>query len=303
MPDSSNITVFVSYAHEDKPYADVLFKELEKHSKSSNIKNIQWKTWVDDKDIFIGDQWRESIQNNVKTCDFALLLVSPDYLASDFIKIEEFNRFLERAKKENFIFFPILLRHCNFSQWEELAKRQFFMPGGADYGSPDLKNIAYADLVKFRESDGFPLPNSNLDRYHMELIDALENSIAAHLDVSMPDKEVESIYTGLKKGSRAYYDLLRGPNGRFRYLKISDILFTGTETKWLETNVDIDNEKFYGGPGPAARGADKSFTKEPPGCRRHSIIEVLPILWKSEVKHAVIVGEGGMGKTVSLIQW
>ncbi|MDQ1350845.1 MAG: hypothetical protein QG657_1147, partial [Acidobacteriota bacterium] len=104
--------------------------------------------------------------------------------------------------------------------------------------------------------------------------------------------------------SRAYYDLLRGPNGRFRFLKISDILFTGAETKWLETHIEIDeNSQDLFEKSPAARGADKSFSKEPPGCRRHSIIEVLPILWESEVKHAVIVGEGGMGKTVSLIQW
>jgi len=33
------------------------------------------------------------------------------------------------------------------------------------------------------------------------------------------------------------------------------------------------------------------------------IIRALPMLWKHEVKHAVIVGEGGMGKTVSLLHW
>jgi WD40 repeat protein len=66
--------------------------------------------------------------------------------------------------------------------------------------------------------------------------------------------------------------------------------------------VDIDNNEklLQGGEGsPAARGADKNFLEKGPP----TIIEVLPILWKSEVKHAVIVGEGGMGKTVSLIQW
>jgi WD40 repeat protein len=33
------------------------------------------------------------------------------------------------------------------------------------------------------------------------------------------------------------------------------------------------------------------------------VLEVLPLLWTFEIKHTVIVGDGGMGKTVSLIQW
>lgn len=98
----------------------------------------------------------------------------------------------------------------------------------------------------------------------------------------------------LLASSKIFYEKLRGPNGRFRYLKISDILLPGTKSQWLETNVELEenNKKLLRG----GEGGD-FLEKSPP------ITKVLPILWRMEVKHAVIVGDGGMGKTVSLIHW
>jgi hypothetical protein len=90
----------------------------------------------------------------------------------------------------------------------------------------------------------------------------------------------EMIRQRLRAGSRTYYEALRGLNGRFRFLKISDILLPGTNSPWLETGAQVGQI-----PGDLP------------------IPAVLPFLWQFDVKHAVIFGDGGMGKTVSLIHW
>lgn len=87
----------------------------------------------------------------------------------------------------------------------------------------------------------------------------------------------------LREGSKKYYKALRGPNGRFRYLNISEILLPGTVNRPIDTMVSINT--------PTEE--EKNLT----------VLEVLPVLWAMETKHAVIVGDGGMGKTVSLLQW
>ncbi|UCH94525.1 MAG: HNH endonuclease [Candidatus Aminicenantes bacterium] len=105
-----------------------------------------------------------------------------------------------------------------------------------------------------------------------------------------PPKDMREI---LYRGSRDYYGSLRGPNGRFRYLRISDIILPGTRSPWLETHVEV--ETAPPGPGTSSRGA-----RSGPG---QTIPAALAGLWPQPVKHAVIVGDGGMGKTVSLLHW
>jgi hypothetical protein len=54
-------------------------------------------------------------------------------------------------------------------------------------------------------------------------------------------REVESLKI-LGEGTKKYNRALRGPNGRFRYLRISDIILPQSQTRdqWLETNVETD---------------------------------------------------------------
>jgi WD40 repeat protein len=86
----------------------------------------------------------------------------------------------------------------------------------------------------------------------------------------------------LREGAKNYYNALRGPNGRFRFLRISDIILPGSQDQWLETNVEVNQSNEI---------------------NKKTILEALPELWNYQVKHAVIVGAGGMGKTVSLLHW
>ncbi len=89
----------------------------------------------------------------------------------------------------------------------------------------------------------------------------------------------------LIQGSQSYHQALTGENGRFRRLHIEDLLLTrpDTETEWVPQPVSIEE------------GKNSSHTHE-------TVITLLPRLWNRSCEHAVIVGEGGMGKTVSLVR-
>lgn len=79
----------------------------------------------------------------------------------------------------------------------------------------------------------------------------------------------------LINSSEKYHNSLRSINGRFHHLNIVDTIIPNS--KFVDADIKL-NKKF-----------------------NMSLKESINILWKKSCWHAVIVGEGGMGKTVSLI--
>lgn len=170
------IKIFISYAHKDDAYFRVFKEGIESHSSK-----IKWKIWCD-KEIPTGSLWHNAIQEEIKTCNAAILLVSANFLSSNYIENEEFLHFLERTEKDGFIFLPILLSDCDFTQWENLANRQFFYPQGIDYGLSRLTNISYSHLVEFNR-DLIALPNAHRETYHKKCVKAFEEVILSKQDI------------------------------------------------------------------------------------------------------------------------
>jgi len=77
-------TVFISYAHKDKNYFDVFIENL--------IAQSNWNIWTD-KNIEIGSDWYERIEQAIKDSDMAVLLVSAFFISSGFIKKNEYQKF------------------------------------------------------------------------------------------------------------------------------------------------------------------------------------------------------------------
>jgi hypothetical protein len=69
------------------------------------------ESW-DDSLIEVGSDWRAAIEKALDTCNLALLLVSPDFLASEFIHSVELKRVLDRREREGIRVVPIILRPC-----------------------------------------------------------------------------------------------------------------------------------------------------------------------------------------------
>lgn len=103
-------TVFVSYAHEDEVYKNLLRTHLSPLVRLDLISEI----W-DDREIFPGEDWKQSIEQHLEAADLILLLVSPDFFHSDFCYMNEFQRALERHRSNSAIVLPVVVRPVHWA--------------------------------------------------------------------------------------------------------------------------------------------------------------------------------------------
>src|SRR5260221_254213 len=112
MTDTSKqeIKLFYCYAHEDKPIRD----ELEKHL-SWLRRRYQLINWHD-REIMPGEEWEQAIDMHLNTANLILLLISSDFMNSDYCYGKEMRRALERHRAGTCRVIPILLRP---TYWED----------------------------------------------------------------------------------------------------------------------------------------------------------------------------------------
>jgi hypothetical protein len=80
---STGTRVFISYSHADKPWLE----RLKRHLKPL-VREGQLDCW-DDTHIRPGDDWKQEIRTALDTAQVAVLLISADFFASDFIDENE----------------------------------------------------------------------------------------------------------------------------------------------------------------------------------------------------------------------
>lgn len=97
--------IFLSYSHKDQRFADELLRHLEPHLRGDI------SVWTDQR-IRPGKKWRDEIERALSRSKIILLLVSPDYLASDFIADEELPYILSKAHRGDAPVFWCLVREC-----------------------------------------------------------------------------------------------------------------------------------------------------------------------------------------------
>lgn len=108
---------FISYSHKD----DMLRAELETHLKLLQRRKLL-DTWTDRR-ITPGNEWKGEIDANLNGAELILLLVSADFIASDYCYDLEMTRALERHAAGSARVIPIIVRDVNW-QSAPFAKLQ-----------------------------------------------------------------------------------------------------------------------------------------------------------------------------------
>ena len=105
---SSPIEIFFSYSHKDKRLRDELETQLGLLKRQGAI-----TAWYDRK-IGAGKEWAHEIDTHLNSAHIILLLVSPDYLASDYCYDTEMKLALERHKAKEAVVIPVILRSVDW---------------------------------------------------------------------------------------------------------------------------------------------------------------------------------------------
>lgn len=106
---SNKLNIFISYSHSDKRWLEKLKKHLKVLTKYSE----SIKYWEDTK-LRGGDNWRDEITAAITKANVAILLVSTDFLASDFIASDELPPILRKAQDEGTCILPIIVAPCEY---------------------------------------------------------------------------------------------------------------------------------------------------------------------------------------------
>jgi hypothetical protein len=102
--------VFISYSHADRNWLERLQVHLRPLIRES-IADI----W-DDTRIRAGDQWQNAIRDALDAASVAVLLISADFLASDFVQSEELPALLKAAEERGLLILQLIVSPSRFER-------------------------------------------------------------------------------------------------------------------------------------------------------------------------------------------
>ena len=106
---TDKIALFCSYSHKDEE----LRQALESHLSTLKRKEVI-SSWHDRK-ITAGEEWKKEIDRQLEAADIILLLISSDFIASDYCYEKELEIAMERHESNQAIVIPIILRPSDWS--------------------------------------------------------------------------------------------------------------------------------------------------------------------------------------------
>ena len=187
------LKVFYSYSHKDSDLINELALHLQPLREEGLIED-----WADD-EILAGASFNEEIHAKLDEADIVLLLVSIDFLNSDYVRKYELPHILERERQGGACVIPLLARP--FANWREhylFADRQAALPTGDSAISVrknrDVALTRVAEKIRLaalnwreKKVSGSEVSGSNLGGVRVEFV-------CAPIDASMFRKIDENPY-------------------------------------------------------------------------------------------------------------
>jgi hypothetical protein len=229
MQRKPGLTVFVSYSHADKAYKDELAVFL-----TSLMRQEKISLWVDNC-INPGEDLEVAINAALGSAEIVLLLISPDFIASDYCYERELTKALELHDQGKSIVVPVIIRPCD---WHTLSfgRLKALPADGKPINTWANRDSGWHDVVRsIRELIESRL-NSQADDADST------NSIRRHLKSSFKTlaEKYESAYgeSRLSFGFNELDQLSGGPD------RGAIVLVTGSHGNWHEallTNIASTN--------------------------------------------------------------
>ena len=134
-------SVFISYSHHDRE----LRLELEKHLSNLKRQNVI-SSWYDG-NISPGSEWKPQIIEHLNTDHIILLLISADFLASDFCYSIEMTQAIARHNANQARVLPIILRPTDW-KGAPFAKLKILPTDGKAVTKWPTHDDAFEDIVQ-----------------------------------------------------------------------------------------------------------------------------------------------------------
>jgi hypothetical protein len=170
------VDVFISCAYEDRALREDLEKHLAPLKRSGSI-----RIW-DREQIGAGEERLPALYRRIDLAHVILLLLSPDFLSSDYCQNVEMKRIRERWSRREIHVVPVILRSCNWMDNLDGFERLKALPeDGRPVTSWPTRDQAFANvatgvrrlLQKLQEGETLtPAPRSNRSFISQTAIDA-----------------------------------------------------------------------------------------------------------------------------------
>ncbi|MEH2285142.1 MAG: toll/interleukin-1 receptor domain-containing protein [Nostoc sp.] len=139
---SSTFEVFFSYSHKDEELRDKLATHLSGLKRQGVI-----SAWYD-RDISAGSQWKREIDDHLNSAQIILLLISADFIDSNYCFEIEMKRAIERHNSGEARVIPIILRPTDWTSLENLKYLQALPKDAKPITTWDNLDAAFLDVAQ-----------------------------------------------------------------------------------------------------------------------------------------------------------
>ncbi len=134
------MNVFVSYAHEDKVFKEECIKQL----NLLRDRKIITDYWTD-RELIAGEIFPEEIENQIQKSQIIILLLSTDFLNSEFIKNVELPLILQGHESRTAHVIPLVIREC---AWQTFLPKNMLALIFEDYNNPVKKDANWTKVYR-----------------------------------------------------------------------------------------------------------------------------------------------------------
>jgi len=237
---ADQVRVFVSYSHEDKSWVEKgkfgLIPWLIKSLKEDNV------TFWYDRNLLPGYNFEKEIKSEINQADFAMLLISQDFLNSDFIRNIELPIIKEKVERDEMCLIPILVGPVI---WEEKGKLSWIFARQMLPGSPTPLIEYTGDIIKWQnvrieilkalkkrietwspEKEEEKTPQSEEEAVELK-IDSIQNIVSNPNKTKAAEEKLKEIINEFPDCARSYYHLGKLYNERGNHKKAIEIYKKG----------------------------------------------------------------------------